>query len=205
MNREHRGAPAPEDKPAQLFHAAGSDKRTQLVNAAAKLVHERGFNRTTLADIARESGVPLGNVYYYFKTKEAIGEALVERLGGIYDGARAMWDEKADPKARVEAFIQETIDSGEFVARGGCPIGSLCDELNKDGGALSAHANRLLEQLLKWLEAQFKQMGQGAESRDLAFHLVSALQGAKLLANSFRSTREVTRECKRLQKWVRSL
>jgi AcrR family transcriptional regulator len=41
------------------------DKRRRLVDTAAKLVHEQGFNRTTLADISRESGVPLGNVYYY--------------------------------------------------------------------------------------------------------------------------------------------
>jgi hypothetical protein len=48
-------------------------------------------------------------------------------------------------------------------------------------------------------------MGQGADARDLAFHLVSALQGARLLANAFHSTKEVTREAKRLQRWVRSL
>jgi len=45
-------------------------KRTRLINTASKLAHEHGFNQTTLADIARDSGVPLGNVYYYFKTKE---------------------------------------------------------------------------------------------------------------------------------------
>ena len=56
---------------------AATDKRTRLIETAAKLTHEHGFNRTSLADIAEESGVPLGNVYYYFKTKEALGEALV--------------------------------------------------------------------------------------------------------------------------------
>src|ERR671931_517052 len=101
---------------------ARNDKRSRLLDAAAKLVHEHGFNRTTLADIAQASGVPLGNVYYYFKTKEAIGAALVERLGHVYETARVTWDAKADPKARLEAFIQETIDSSESIARGGCPV-----------------------------------------------------------------------------------
>ena len=59
------------------------DKRTRLVDTAAKLVHEQGFNRTTLADISRESGVLLGNVYYYFRTKEAIGEALIDKLAEV--------------------------------------------------------------------------------------------------------------------------
>jgi AcrR family transcriptional regulator len=184
---------------------ADTDKRSRLVNAAAKLVYEHGFNNTTLADIAHESGVPLGNVYYYFKTKEAIGEALVHRLGEIFKTARATWDAKPNPKARVEAFIQTTIDASDTIASNGCPLGSLCVELDKDGGPLALRAAKIFEDLLKWLEDQFRLMGQGADSRDLAFHLVSALQGARLLANAFHSTKEVTREAKRLQRWVRSL
>jgi AcrR family transcriptional regulator len=182
-----------------------NDKRSRLVDAAAKLVHAQGFRSTTLADIAQESGVPLGNVYYYFKTKEALGEALVERLGTAYEAARAAWQAKPDPRARVEALIQETIDTGNVIARAGCPVGSLCSELHKEGGPLAARAATLFEEVLAWLEAQFRLMGRGAESRDLAFHLVSSLQGASLLAHTFHDTRELTREARRLQRWVRSL
>jgi AcrR family transcriptional regulator len=181
------------------------DKRSRLVDAAAKLVHERGFNQTTLADIAQKSGVPLGNVYYYFKTKEAIGDALVQRLVETYQTARATWEANSDPKARVEALIQDTIDSSDSIARNGCPVGSLCSELDKDGGRLATHAAKVFEEVLKWLETQFRLMGQGAEARDHAFHLLSALQGASLLANTFDSTTELKREARRLQKWVRSL
>jgi AcrR family transcriptional regulator len=181
------------------------DKRTRLVDTAAKLVHEQGFNRTTLADIARESGVPLGNVYYYFKTKDAIGEALIEKLASTYDTARASWDAKPDPKARVEAFIQMTIDNREVLARSGCPIGTLCAELHKEGGPLAEQSAKLFEDLLKWIEGQFRHLGKGADSRDLAVHLLSALQGASLLAHTFHSTRYVTRESARLKEWVRSL
>lgn len=188
-----------------MVQADHDDKRTRLVSAALKLVHEHGFDQTTLADIARESEVPLGNVYYYFKTKEALGEALLQRLSDIYDAARAGWDAKPDPKVRLEAFIQETIDSSESIAQSGCPVGSLCAELHKDGGPLAARAARVFDELLKWLEAQFRLIGQGARSRDHAFHLLSALQGASLLANTFHDTRALEREAKRLKSWVRAL
>ncbi|MBT3413924.1 MAG: TetR/AcrR family transcriptional regulator, partial [Nitrospina sp.] len=46
-----------------------SDKREKLVQSAGKLFHQVGFNQTSIADIAEDSGVPLGNVHYYFKTK----------------------------------------------------------------------------------------------------------------------------------------
>ena len=55
-----------------------TDKRDRLIQTAVTLVHQQGFHHTTLADIAQQAQVPLGTVYYFFKTKEAIGEALVE-------------------------------------------------------------------------------------------------------------------------------
>ena len=42
------------------------DKRSRLLSAAMGLAYQNGFGATSLADIAREAEVPLGNVYYYF-------------------------------------------------------------------------------------------------------------------------------------------
>jgi TetR/AcrR family transcriptional regulator, transcriptional repressor for nem operon len=182
-----------------------TDKRTRIVDTAARLVHEQGLGPTSLADIARESGVPLGNLYYYFKTKDAIGEALVERISTATAAARATWDAELEPRERIVAFVQATIDDREGVARHGCRVGALCSELHKEPGPLAERAATLFDDFLKWLEAQFRLIGKGAESRDLAFHLVSSVQGASLLANTFHSTRQLTRECNRLKEWVRSL
>ena len=55
-----------------------TDKRTRLVSAAGGLAYQNGFGATSLAGIAREAKIHLGNVYYYFKTKDEIGEAIVE-------------------------------------------------------------------------------------------------------------------------------
>jgi AcrR family transcriptional regulator len=181
------------------------DKRSRVVDAAAKLVHEQGFHQTTLADISRESGVPLGNMSYYFKTKEAIGGALVERLASAYEMLRESWESNPDPKARLQAFIQMTLDNRDSLARSGCPIGTLCAELHKDGGPLAAQAANLFAELLRWLEVQFRLLGKGGESRDLAVHVLSALQGASLLSLTFHEPRYVTQESNRLKNWVRSL
>ena len=40
--------------------------------------------------------MPLGNVYYYFKTKEALGEALVDRLTGMYESLCAQCRHESD-------------------------------------------------------------------------------------------------------------
>jgi AcrR family transcriptional regulator len=45
-------------------------KRDRLIAGARETIHRQGVEATTLADIAEASGVPLGNVYYYFKSKD---------------------------------------------------------------------------------------------------------------------------------------
>src|SRR5712675_1199547 len=78
------------------------DKRSQLVSAAVGLAYQ--FGATSLADIAREAEVPLGNVYYYFKTKDEIGEAIVELRLAELSAQRQRWNEAGSPKDRLCAL-----------------------------------------------------------------------------------------------------
>lgn len=183
----------------------GPDKRARLIDAANKLIHQQGFNQTTLADIARESEVPLGNVYYYFKTKEDIGSALIEHRAHFYRDLIDSWNKLPDPKQRILALIQMVFDEREVLAQSGCPIGSLCQELHKDGGPLAEKSATLLGAILSWSEQQFYQLGKGKESSDLALHLVSVLQGASLLTHTFNQPDLIARETARLREWINSL
>src|SRR5215472_13657667 len=107
-------------------------KRERLVAAATQLLHERGIERTTLADIAKAADVPAGNVYYYFKTKDEVIAAVIEAhtrqikvtLGAIDAHHRS-------PKSRLKALVRELTGQSEIVAQHGCPLGSLCSELGK--------------------------------------------------------------------------
>ena len=183
----------------------GSDKRVRLIEAANKLIHQQGFNQTTLADIARESEVPLGNVYYYFKTKEEIGTALIEHRENFYRGLITEWNKLPEPKQRILALIEMVSGMREVLARSGCPIGSLCQELHKDSGPLADKSATLLANMLSWSEQQFRLLGKEKESSDLALHLVSVLQGASLLTHTFRQPELITRETSRLKEWVNAL
>jgi AcrR family transcriptional regulator len=183
----------------------GPGKRTRLIEAANRLIHQQGFNQTTLADIARESEVPLGNVYYYFKTKEEIGSALIEHRADFYRGVIESWNQLPDPRQRLVALIQMVSGERETLAQNGCPIGSLCQELHKDGGPLADKSASLMAAILSWTEQQFRLLGKDKESADLALHLVSVLQGASLLTHTFNKPDLVLRETDRLKKWIDSL
>lgn len=182
-----------------------SDKRLRLVEAAATLAHRRGFRETSLAEIAAEAGVPLGNVYYYFKTKDALAEALIERWLEEMRAARATWEAAGGPVERLEACIDVAARGREAVARYGSPIGGLCTELGKTGGALAGKARALFREQLDWIEAQLRALGAGVEAPALAIHLLSGLQGASVLAHAQGSPELMVYEAEMLKAWVRRL
>jgi TetR/AcrR family transcriptional repressor of nem operon len=183
----------------------GSDKRERLIDAAADLSYRRGFGEMALADIARQAEVPLGGVYYYFKTKADIGEAIVARRVAKSRAMRETWDRLDSPKRRLQSLVELTLANREGLARSGCPIGSLCSELHKDGGALAKEATRPFADLLQWMETQFAALGRGRQRKALALHLLAALQGVSLLAHSFADPELVVIEASHLKQWIEEL
>ena len=181
------------------------DNRARLVTAAMMTAYRRGFGNTGLRDIAREAGVPPGNVYYYFKTKDEVGEAVIaRRLERIRRLLRGL-DPLPSPRERLVGFVQIKIDERNDLARSGCPVGTLCAELHKERGPVARKSTALFGEVLDWLEAQFREIGKGEESRELAVHLLSATQGVSLLAYTFHDPTLIDAEAARLKEWIREL
>jgi AcrR family transcriptional regulator len=181
------------------------DKRIRLIRAAAELSHVRGLGKISLADIAQGADVPLGNVYYYFKTKAAIAEAVIAQRAGELQQMLELCEGASSPQARLKAFIQVTVEHRDALARAGCPIGSLCAELSKDDGGLGQGAAVRLKRLLTWFEAQFAAIGRQGDRCTLALHLLAALQGVSLLTSCFHDRNLVGREAKFLKAWIDAL
>ena len=59
-----------------------TDSHERLLEAAERVTYRYGFGDASLADIAKEAWNSLGNIYYYFKTKDDIGDAIVEAPRG---------------------------------------------------------------------------------------------------------------------------
>ncbi len=56
------------------------DTRRRIYEAAMELFREKGFEQTTMRDIAAKAGVALGGAYYYFSGKEAIVLAFYHEM-----------------------------------------------------------------------------------------------------------------------------
>jgi TetR/AcrR family transcriptional regulator, transcriptional repressor for nem operon len=181
------------------------NSRTQLIQAAEKTTYLYGFGSTSIANIAKAAGVPLGNVYFYFKTKDEIGSAIVELRVSRFKKLLEDLDKSGSPKERLCGFVNIKIKNREAVARGGCPIGTLCSELQKYGGAAAKKSRVLFAEALSWMQKQFEALGKGADSRGYAVHLLSATQGASVLAHTFHDATMVATEAERLKEWIRAL
>jgi AcrR family transcriptional regulator len=179
-------------------------KRERLVAAAKKTIHEQGVEKTTLADIAVAADVPVGNVYYYFKTKDALVAAVLDAYGSSYEGLSAKLEQQPTPQARLKALIHTWIERRELVAARGCPIGSLSSELDKRDGELQTQAATVLSLLVDWSEQQFRAMGR-PDARELAVALIAAYEGVALLANNLRDPGLISTEANRLERWIDTL
>src|SRR5919201_2479477 len=159
-------------------------KRERLVESATALFHEQGVHRTTLAEVAERAEVPLGNVYYYFKTKDDL-------VGAVLDGYQeqaafliASLERSRTPQARLKALVRNWTDMRDAIVRYGCPIGTLCAELHISQGGHDREAAEVVARIIDWSEDQFRQLGRSdADAHDLAVALFAGIQGAALLAN----------------------
>ena len=183
-----------------------TDKRARLIQTAVELVYRQGFQKTTLADIAQEADVPLGNVYYYFKTKDALAEAVIGAHEKALRERFASWTSAhREPRGRLRCLIRAPLDSADRVIQFGCPHGSLCQELEKLGAdaPLSRAGRRLLAMYIDWADEQFSAHGIARrEARDLATDLVGVVQGAMLLAHTMRSKELLAHQLRRVEKWL---
>ncbi|MER5862046.1 TetR/AcrR family transcriptional regulator [Kitasatospora sp. NPDC002040] len=186
----------------QVRRPAG--KRERLATAAARVLHEQGVEQTTLADIARAADVPVGNVYYYFKTKNDLVGAAIDAHAQSLQSMIGALDALPTPQERLKALLDGWIGQRELTARYGCPTGTLASELDKRADGLDRAIAQVIGALIDWAEQQFRAMGRD-DAHELAVALVAAYQGISLLTNTLRDPELMATEGRRLARWIDSL
>ncbi len=181
-----------------------SSKREKLVEAARSLIHQNGYRDTSIADIAKASGVPLGNIYYYFKTKDDLVSAAITQRRDLNREWYAQLDTLPSPGARLAQFLRDSAGVIDIMTAHGCPVGSLCQELDKSPSAISDEVDSVLQEQIQWVAKQFGLMGQDdGEAQGLQF--VCRLQGAILVAHALNDSTIIASELDRIQAWIDSL
>ena len=188
--------------------AKGAATRDQILDAAGRLIHLQGYHCTSLDDVLRESGVGKGNFYYYFKSKEELGYAIIDRLvHGFVERTLgpAFADSDADPVEQIHGLLDRVLDSQrQRNCIGGCPMGNLASELSD---VHEGFRKRLAGVFVAWRVTMMQALRRGQTTGRLradcdpdgaASFIVAALEGAILMS-------KVTKEIQVLEQCVREL
>lgn len=182
------------------------NKRDRLVESAATLFHRKGMFATSLADIAKDADIPIGNVYYYFKTKEELALSALARhkqqYTQLFESLNATID---DPRQRLKKAIDHYEAQSEDFTRYGCPIGKIVMDTEKEDGAIAKAATDVLQTFLAWSEAQFNELGHEDNAKAYAISLLAGIQGSAILAKAMQDSDIMLAELARLAHFIDQL
>ncbi len=97
-----RGALEPRRRP-------GRERVAALMEAAASVIAERGYEAATMAEIAARAGALVGSLYHFFPNKVVLADALVERYTANIDEAFARIEDQAGSMP-IEALADALLD-----------------------------------------------------------------------------------------------
>lgn len=166
--------------------------RDKIIEAARDLFLNQGYNSTGLAQITQHAGVKSGSLYYFFPTKEDLLIAVLDFYkANIYEALlKFTYERISDPLERVFGVLdgyRQMLLMTNFEM--GCPIGNLVLEVTNSHPGVRPLMNTNFDQWVDAIEGCFRQSGKLPESvdlRDLAVFTLTTMEGAVMLARSYR-------------------
>ena len=169
----------------------GRHTKDGIVDAAARIIHVKGYNRTSVDDVLRESAVGKGNFYYYFKSKEDLGYAIIDRVVRSFVERTldpCFSDPDANRLSQIRCFLDRFLQAQrDCNCVGGCPMGNLASELSDVHEGFRA---RLAEIFTLWRARLTQALSEGRARDEVspgcvpaaaAQFLVASLEGAILM------------------------
>jgi TetR/AcrR family transcriptional repressor of nem operon len=186
--------------------------RERLLHAASREIYRSGFQSARLDTILNSTGVTKGALYYHFKSKEALGYAVVEEVIG--PAVHGKWvrplQSVKDPIDALIGAVQRVPVRPEDV-RGGCQLNNLAQEMSPlDGG----FRKRLATIFDAWREAVARVLREGqahgsvrrdVEPADAAGLLIAMVEGYGSMAKNAQDPKVMKAGIRNIVDWLKSL
>jgi TetR/AcrR family transcriptional regulator, transcriptional repressor for nem operon len=167
----------------------GEQTRRDIVEKAAPLFNQKGFEGTSLADLMQATGLQKGGIYRHFSGKkelaaEAFDYAWEKAVRGRLDGVADV----ADCVDRLKKTIDNFVERRAGLVPGGCPLMNTAVEADDGNPVLRARARKALE---GWTERLSRITAEGIKKheidrsvtpRRLSELIISSLEGALLIS-----------------------
>jgi AcrR family transcriptional regulator len=169
-----------------------NDTRSRLVEVARQLFHAQGYQATSLAAISKRAGANAGSLYYFFRTKEELLVAVLERY---VDLLRPLVIEPAfarsdNPIERIFAVLgryrQMLLETGFEI---GCPIGNLALEVSDLSPEVRDRISRNFANWMAEIESCLQEadgLPSDLDRRQLSRFILTVMEGAVVQARGYR-------------------
>ncbi len=180
--------------------------RDRIIEAADRLVYQKGFEYMAFADLAGVVGITRGNVTFHFKTRDEIMDAVIDLRLARTRRMLEQWEADGEnPADRIRSFIHILITNRTKILLYGCPVGTLCTELAKLEHPALPRATKVFGLFRDWLSRQFTRLGCVAEADALSMRLLAWSQGVATLAQAFHDEKFLRTEVSQLEQWLQTL
>jgi TetR/AcrR family transcriptional repressor of lmrAB and yxaGH operons len=187
--------------------AKDPDSKGKTLAAAARLFRQQGYHGTALHDILAAGGSPRGSLYFHFpKGKEEIGEAALTLAGEAVRQAIAKAAETAENAevflTRIARGMASDLEKSDY--KEGCPIATTALETSSHSDVLGAATRNAFQKWEKEIKRGLERFGMTTDDAELvATTILSQLEGALLLARTYRSLEPMHRAEQALKLLVR--
>jgi TetR/AcrR family transcriptional repressor of nem operon len=166
----------------------------RILDVAERLAQTRGFNGFSYADVAEELAVTKASLHYHFRSKADLGRALIVRYQRVFGSALeeiAQGSRGAREKLRRYVALYDAVMREDRM----CLCGMFAAEYATLPEPMQEELRRFFDSNEAWLSAV---LGEGRETGELYFPeepeerarvFVGALEGAMLMARSYRDDR----------------
>lgn len=188
--------------------------RERLLQAAFREVFRHGFQSAAIDAILAATNVTKGALYYHFKSKDALGHAIIEEVVAKLTHERWLLplhrDGNRDPVDTLIGIVRALPRRPRDI-NGGCPLVNLAQEMSQ----LDEQFRRRLERIFRgWQEGIAitlrRGQSQGVVRRDLdpeeaASFLIAMIEGYEVLAKNAQDAKVWTVGIRNIVGWLNSL
>lgn len=185
-----------------------------IIENAENLFHSHGYYNTSVDRIIGQSSVSKSNFYYHFKSKEALGITVLEKLINRYKTefiSTTLMNENLNPEERLTLFFKKIIDyHEELECRKGCPFGNLAleqSDINEEfRSRLSIFFDEWKNSIENCISDGISDMyfSEDIDPSNIADLVLSQIEGAILLSKTHKSIATLKNSCNQILKLIKN-
>ncbi len=173
-----------------------NETRQHIVQVGTSLITLHGYNATGIDAVLKEAGVPKGSFYYYFKSKEEFGLAIIDHFAERFEQRLDTFlrDNEVTPLNRIRNFLE----SGQTrVIQNECSKGCLIGNLGQELADINERFRARLEEIFRVWHERFvscleeakgaAELPAGIDCKAVACFILSGWEGAILRAKVMKS------------------